>query len=212
MSLSQCTHISLDPSQHINIFNMRTWNTFMRCVICILASELCQCLLNSSLKLFRELYTAACIRVLHSTLYTTKQYGYISIYLDMVYVRILYRCAHEQLTRYTHTGFNTGRFYKLHRIVFCQCNPLVLLACYQDTTGRCYNFIKVFLPISESCDNLIAAYEGIRTVLHAAVQNRVIVVCVLSLLYMHKALLVNKQHRCEWMKTTHEQSHLFDAV
>ena len=95
MSLSQCTHIGLDPSQHINIFNMRTWNTFMCCVICILATELYQGLLNSIFKLFRELYTAARIRILHSTLYTPEQHSYIGIYLYVVYVRILYRGAHE---------------------------------------------------------------------------------------------------------------------
>ena len=184
----------------------------MRCVICILAAELYQCLLNSILELFRELYTAARIRILHSTLYTAKQYSYICIYLDMVYIRILYRSAHEQLTRYTHTGFNTGRFYQLHRIALCQRNPFVLLACYKNTPGRRYNFVEVFLPVGKSRHNLIAAYEGICAVLHAAIQNRVIVICVLSLLYMYKTLLIDKQHRRERMQAAHEQSHLLDTI
>ena len=79
----------------------------------------------------------------------------------------------------------------------------MLLACYEDTAGRRYNFIEVFLPVGKSRNNLIAAYEGICAVLHAAVQNRVIVIRVLSLLYMHKALFVNKQHRCERMQAAH---------
>ena len=130
----------------------------------------------------------------------------------MVYVRILYRGAHEQLTRYTHTSLDAGCFYQLHRIALCQRNPFVLLTCYENTPGRRHNLIEVFLPIGKSRNNLIAAYEGICTVLHTAVQNRVIVICVLSLLYMHKALFVDKQHRCERMQAAHEQSHLFDTI
>lgn len=121
----------------------------------------------------------------------------------MVYVRILYRGAHEQLTRYTHTGLDAGCFYQLHRVALCQCNPLVLLTCYKNTPGRCYNLIEVFLPVGKSRNNLIAAYEGICAVLHAAVQNRGIVICVLSLLYMYKTLLIDKQHRRERMQAAH---------